>query len=316
MVELLVELLAELVLQLGFGSAPGASEGQAGRGRGAEGQLRLGRQPAGQPQGVLGRHHAERIEPARLPLTHQQLAGAEAGQPALEPAAAGQAAEPQHLGAGQGGRGGVEQQVVGRHAGQVGLTPQPGEGIGQHGPAAAALPAHQGIEVLRPGCGAAPPGAGHHQAGAIGVEAGHGVELARIKLARIHYPSLERCGFLHSHPCHPSHPCRPCRPCRPFRHQRAELLGDRSQAGPIGMERFFKRQVEVHRPRWQAAPNPQAGGITLPRQSGDRGVVHGGQAVRIALAKPAAAVAQEGFLVHALVGATALEPLRPIGAEQ
>ena len=104
------QLLFKQRLQPRHRLLPGVGQIAAGWGwRGGEQILIVGagkserRHPGLEPQGELGPHQSEGIEGPRIPLAHQHLVGPEALQPTLEPAAGRQAAEPQHLGGGQGG---------------------------------------------------------------------------------------------------------------------------------------------------------------------------------------------------------------------
>ena len=80
------------------------------------------------------------------------------------------------------------------------------------------------------------------------------------------------------------------------------------------MQGFGKGKVEVHWPRGQArGPGCRP---CLASQGSDGSVRHGSQSSAIALAKPAHTGGQKAFLVHGLVGPTALEPAGAISANQ
>ena len=78
------------------------------------------------------------------------------------------------------------------------------------------------------------------------------------------------------------------------------------------MQRLFESQIQMHGARW-----PAVGRLPGPlRQRLQAGGRHDSQARISAGTGPTAAAAQKVFLVHRLVGTAALQPLRPVSAEQ
>ena len=222
----------------------------------------------------------------------------------MQAPAGGQGAQAQNLGSRQRGRRLPrsplrQDQVVGDHQVQIRQPPQAGEGIGQHRPAAAALPAPQGLHMAGPGGGVATPGARHHHPGAVGVQGPTGRHGAGGRGEGMG-PWCTGGGFgggLH-------------------REIGPQLVRQPGQIGASRMQGLIEGEIEMHRPRRPARPvphgrdeSPQGQGLQLLRGRRRQPLVR-------ASAQPAAAAAQEGLLVDALVGAATLQPRRPVGREQ
>ena len=246
--------------------------------------------PAGHATGELAAGTAQGIQITGLPLADQQLTRPTALQKSLQTPAGRHRAEPQQLAGGQIGALCGQNKVVTSHLLQAGDTPQPAEGIGQHGPARAALELAQGIHKAVPLLGAAAPGAGHDQRGLVRIQQGRHRPIPRGK-RRPWIGAGQRCRRLH------------------------KLLSQHLQHRRIPMQGFLQRQVQLH----------GAGGLTGIAQAGRHGRRaelnqgrgrHGVQSGRVRQALPAQGIPQECLLIHRLIGTTALEPGRAIRREQ
>ena len=223
--------------------------------------------------------HRQGIEGSRVPFAHEHLLGIQAGQPPLQAAAGGQAAEPEHLGGGQGRVRGLQQEVVAPHAAELRLPPQAGEGIGEHGPAAPSLPANQGLQVPLPGLGAPPPGPGDHHAGTVGIEGGNG----RGQGGRTERRSAggggrggtsgpfgrsrrKRSGGERSGRGRGRLQGKGC--------SKGERPGQGGEGSGADVQGLLKGQVEVHRPGGKPSDPPEAPEIALDSQGLDSGGLH------------------------------------------